>query len=694
MSENFKPYVPSDSSMREFSFKAIFLGIFLTVILGAANTYLGMTAGMTVAATFPAAVIAMAFMRLFKGTILEENMARTTGAVGEALAAGAVFVIPAFVMTGVWSNFKYLETTILMLLGGILGVLFVILLRKTLVEDQTLPYPESKACSEIVKAGQHGATGAGLVFGTMGLAALIELLKNSKGITIIKDVFRGFINLGTSKVSLLNSDSQIIVIKDKIASFTQKGSMVVQSPRSSPAFLGVGYIIGFRLAAITFSGGVFGWLFLMPIALFLMSSNLSFFAENSDWITIASSAYNAAVKPIAVGGMLVGSFYTLFSMRKSLINGLSRGFKDIKKAGASDQKVDRINKDTPFGMVIMSILVLVIAMIIIFQQLIKTPMNPAWGGAIGSAIVMAIAGFIFAAVAGYLVGIIGSSSNPISGLALSTLIISALLMVIIGLRGNAGIAATLAVAAVVACSTAVAGDMMQDWKVGHILGGTPWKMQIGGIIGVIGAALVLVLPIMLLDKVPGDPYAHAIGTENLPAPQAGLMSMMARGIVGGEMAWPLVIAGMFFAVALILLKSPSPMLISVGMYLPFSTTFAIFIGGIVKFFMDKSAEKFGEKKAKEKKLDGKEKTNFIDKIVSKAENHGLLLASGLVAGEALTGILLALLVTVRVDLNELIGNIPSLSDTLLGVILYFVVFIVLIWVLITIPLKKLRKLTS
>jgi len=691
MSNNFKPYVPSNKSMKEISFKAIFLGIILTVILGSANTYLGMTAGMTVAATFPAAVIAMAFMRLFKGNILEENMARTTGAVGEALAAGAVFVIPAFVMSGVWNKFQYLESTVLMLLGGILGVLFVILLRKTLVEDQSLPYPESKACAEIVKAGQHGATGAGLVFGTMGLAALIEFLKNSKGITIIKDVFKGFINLGVSKVSLLDSESKIIAIKDKIATFTQKGSMVVQSPRSSPAFLGVGYIIGFRLAAITFSGGVFGWLFLMPIALFLMSGDLAYFAENSDWVTIANSAYNAAVKPIAVGGMLVGSFYTLFSMRNSLITGLSKGFKDIKKAGASDNKVERINKDAPFGMVIMAILVLVFAMIIVFQQVIKTPANPAWGGAIVSAIVMAIAGFIFAAVAGYLVGIIGSSSNPISGLALSTLLISALLMVIIGLTGNAGIAATLAVAAVVACSTGVAGDMMQDWKVGHILGGTPWRMQIGGIIGVIGAALVLVLPIMLLDKVPGDPTAHAIGTENLPAPQAGLMSMMAKGIVGGEMAWPLVIAGMFFAVALILLSAPSPMLISVGMYLPFSTTFAIFIGGIVKYFMDKRTEKFGAKKAEAKKLEGKEKTNFIDAMVAKAENYGLLLASGLVAGEALTGILLALLVTIKVNLNELIGNVPSISESPLGVILYFVVFIVLIWVLISIPLKKLRK---
>jgi len=691
MKTEFKPYVPAETSMTEFTFRAVLLGVVLAVILGAANTYLGMKAGMTVAATFPAAVIAMAFMRAFKGTILEENIARTTGAVGEALAAGAVFVIPAFIMSGVWTSFDYVQSTLLMLVGGILGVLFVIILRKTMVEDQSLPYPESRACAEIVKAGQSGSTGAGLVFGTMGLAGLIELLKNSKGITIIKDSFTGFLKLGASKISLLDPEAKIIAVKDRVAEFSQEGGMFLRSPKASPAFLGVGYIIGFRLSAVTFSGGVFGWLFLMPIVLFLMSSDLSFFAADSSWIEIAKAAYNATVKPIAVGGMLVGSIYTLFSMRKNLSTGLSRGFNDIKKMGKSDTEVSRIEKDAPFGMVLISIFVLVLAMVIIFQQVIKTPLHPGWGGAATSAIVMAFAGFLFAAVAGYLVGIIGSSSNPISGLALTTLLMAAILMVVIGLKGNAGVAATLAVAAVVACSTGVAGDMMQDWKVGHLLGGTPWKMQIGGIIGVIAAALVLVLPIMLLDNVPGDPTAHAIGGEELPAPQAGLMAMMAKGIVGGEMAWPLVIAGMFFAVALLLIKSPSPMLISVGMYLPFGTTFAIFAGGVIKFFMDKRAENAGENQADKKKLEGDERKAVVKGALEKAENWGLLLASGLVAGEALMGIILAGLVAMQINLNEILHNVPGLSHTVLGVILYFVVFIVLGWIMINVPLRKIKE---
>jgi putative OPT family oligopeptide transporter len=329
----------------------------------------------------------------------------------------------------------------------------------------------------------------------------------------------------------------------------------------------------------------------------------------------------------------------------------------------------------------------------------------SWGGAIGSAVVMAIAGFIFAAVAGYLVGLIGSSSNPISGLALTTLLLAALLMVIVGLKGDTntpigmgGVAATLAVAAVVACVMGVAGDMMQDWKVGHFLGGTPWKMQIGGIIGVVAAALILVFPLILLDKVPGNPGAHAIGfTTELPAPQANLMAMMAKGIIGGEMAWPLVIAGMFFAVGLILIKSPSPMLISVGMYLPFGTTFAIFIGGILKYFVERGTVKTGEKKAVLKNLSGEKKTAFVDEIKSRAENYGILLASGLVAGEALTGILLAGLVALKLNLNELVGNwdkaggISKINESLVGTILYFVVFAVLAYVLISIPLRKIRK---
>jgi putative OPT family oligopeptide transporter len=651
------PYVPVNANLKELTFKAILLGVILSVILGAANAYLGLRAGMTVAATFPAAVIAMAVLRVFKGTILEENMARTTGAVGEALAAGAIFTIPAFILAGVWQDLDYTKSTLLMLVGGILGVLFVIILRKTLIDDETLKFPESLACAEIVKAGQGGQSGAKYVFGSMGIAALIELFKNDAGIKVIQDSISNFFQFNLAKIKLLTSKGE------PIADLSYKGGMFIQSPAASPAFLGVGYIIGYRLAAITFSGGVFGWLFLMPIALFLMYNQLNPLSD-AGWITLARSAYNATVKPIAVGGMLVGAFFTLFRMRKNLIGGIGRGIQDIKSAGQSAATQSRVDKDLPFGMVMISIGILVLCMVVLYQTF-----SHNWGSALLAAVVMAFAGFIFAAVAGYLVGIIGSSSNPISGLTLSTLLIAALLMVLVGMKGDPGVAAVLAVASVVCCVAGVAGDMMQDWKVGYLLGGTPWRMQIGGLIGVVAAALVMVVPIMLLHK------AYGIGSEAIPAPQAGLMAMMSKGIVGGEMAWPLVIAGMFFAAALILINAPSPMLISVGMYLPFNTTFAIFIGGVIKLIVDKMAEK-------RIKQEG-------DKDV--VENTGLLLASGLVAGEALTGILFAALYASDINLRSLLG-FPESFNGLWWLGLF--VFVGLGYLLVKSPLTELARRQS
>ena len=651
--------------MKEFTFKAVLIGLFLAIILGAANVYLGLKAGMTVAATFPAAVIAMAVLRLFKGNILEENIARTTGAVGEALAAGAIFTIPAFVLSGVWDDFDYIKSTLLMLVGGVLGTLFIVVLRKTMVEDETLPFPESKACAEIVKAGQGGQSGAKNVFAALGLAAFLELFKNENGLRLIKDSVSGFVQFGASKMRLLNSDGILLEtvnrFGDKIKSeFAYRGGMLLQSPASSPAFVGVGYIIGHKLAFITFSGGVFGWTFLMPLVLLLMGDQISPFAPDHGWIDVAKAAYSSTVKPVAVGGMLVGAFYTLFKMRKNLINGIARGMQDIKKAGSGKESRSRVDKDIPFGTVLISIGVLIFCMVILYQTF-----SHNWGSALLAALVMGVAGFVFAAVAGYLVGIIGSSSNPISGLTLSTLLIAAVLMVLVGMKGDPGVAAVLAVASVVCCVAGVAGDMIQDLKVGYLLGGTPWRMQLGVIFGVVAASLVLILPIMLLHR------ANGIGSDVLPAPQAGLMAMMSKGIVGGEMAWPLVISGMFFSIALILIGSPSPMLIAVGMYLPFNTTFAIFVGGLFKFIVDKMAEK-------------RIKT---EKDKEQLENTGLLLASGLVAGEALTGILLAALVVSHIDLKKLLGIAESFDGFWwLGVI----VFLILGYILIRIPLKSLK----
>lgn len=648
--QKYRPYIPAEQSMKEISFKAIFLGIIMAIILGAANAYLGLLVGMTVAATFPAAVIAMAVLRPLKGTILEENLARTTGAVGEALAAGAIFTIPAFLMTGVWDKFDLIKSSLLMLVGGILGVFLIILVRRTLVEDAELPFPESVACAEMVKTGQRGGSNAAYMFWAMGLGGLIEFFTSENGIRAIKPYVRTVFDIpGLSRITYLDGDNVEVTKTGTI-----RGRMFIESPAANAAMTGVGYIIGPKLAALTFSGGVLGWLFLMPILLFI-SGDLGRIVTDfqGDWTALAVSAYNAQIKPVAVGAMLVGAFYTLFRMRKSLVTGIGRSISDVRKAQTGDStEIIRTDKDLSFPSIIIAIIALVIPMIILYNVFTQNI-----GSSLISALVMIVMGLLFAAVAGYLVGIIGSSSNPISGLTLTTLLIAALMMVIMGQKGNAGIAAVLGVAAVVCCVAGVAGDMIQDWKVGHILGGTPWRMQIGGIIGVTAAALTLTFTLQLLHNTMG------IGSESLPAPQAGLMATMAKGIVGGEMAWPLVLAGMLLAVVLILIGSPSPMLIAVGMYLPFRATACIFFGGVIKYFLDRSV---GQKSPKAR---GRE-------IV---ENIGLLLASGLIAGQALMGILTAALEGAKVSLPE------SLDNPWLGLIIFFLLGFILIYF----PYKKL-----
>ncbi len=624
----YKPYVPPEKSMKEISFKAVFLGIIMAVVLGAANAYLGLMAGMTVAATFPAAVIAMAVLRPMKGTILEENLARTTGAVGEALAAGAIFTIPAFIMSGVWQDFDIFKSTMLMLVGGILGVLLIILVRRTLVEDAELPFPESVACAAMVKTGQEARSNAGYMFWAMGLGGVIEFFTSENGIQVIKPFVRSVFKIpGLSRITYLNSDNV-----EMYKTPTIEGRLFIESPAANAALTGVGYIIGPKLAALTFSGGVLGWLFLMPILLFISGDLKTMVSRDmGTWSEVAISAYNAQIKPIAVGAMLVGAFYTLFKMRKSLITGISRSVTDVKKAQAEGggSMTSRTDKDLPFSSIMMAIVALIIPMIILYNVFTRS-----FGSAIVSALVMVFMGLLFAAVAGYLVGIIGSSSNPISGLTLTTLLIAALMMLLLGQTGESGVAAVIGVAAVVCCVAGVAGDMIQDWKVGHILGGTPWRMQIGGMIGVIAAALTLTFSLQLLHNSIG------IGSETLPAPQAGLMSTMAVGIVGGEMAWPLVIAGMLLAVVLILIGSPSPMLIAVGMYLPLRSTACIFFGGVLKHILER--------------LTGRKNPNPKGKEI--VENIGLLLASGLIAGQALMGIITAAIKGANIRLPESLSN--------------------------------------
>lgn len=630
----YKPYVPDQTDMKEFTFKAIFLGAVMSIVLGAANAYLGLKAGMTVAATFPAAVAAMAILRFFKGNILEENMARTTAGVGEALAAGAIFTIPAFLIVefdGVklWDSINYYKAVSVTLVGGILGVLLVALIRRTLVNDKDLLFPESVACAEIVKAGQKGATGAAYVFGAMGLAAMVEFFKNERGIQLFTDTARWIQRLVTTKLKVGNA----------VADNTNYDvAYTLQTPNASPAFMGVGYIIGPKLAALNFSGGVLAWWVLVPAFIFFNPQLVAQVGGDPStittdgWWSLSDMVWRRMVRPMAVGTMLVGAFFTLFRMRDALIGGIKRSIADMKAAASGGSTTVRTDQDLNLKKIIIAIAVLFFAMIGVYKLYCGN-----MTASIVAAIVMLGAGVLFSAVAGYLVGIIGSSSNPISGLTLSTLIIAAVLMVLLGISGKEGVAAVLGVAAVICCVAGIAGDMVQDLKVGHLLGGTPRKMELGGLIGVVAAALVIPVVINVLHQ------AYTLGSPALSAPQAGLMATMSKAIVTREMAWPLIVFGMMLGVVLILLGAKSLMIIAVGMYLPFGTTGAIFVGGMIKGIVDLIVEK----------------RKFNDDQKKKVENSGTLLASGLVAGEALIGVIIALVVILR-------DKIPAFNNVVQG----------------------------
>ena len=673
MAKQEKPYVRADSTLPELTVKALALGFVMAVVLGAANAYLGLKAGLTISATFPAAVIAVAAFRLpfFRGSVLEQNIARTTASVGEALVAGAIFTIPAFVMVEVggerlWTTFNYWETSIILLIGGLMGVLFVILLRRTLVVDAELPFPESYACYEIVKAGQKGESGAKYVFGALGVGMLIELAKNSSALALARESFEGFVAFPKSVVH------HFFPSREAMGSITHSGGMALASPAASPALMAVGYIIGPRLAAINFSGGVFAWLVLIPLALFLnpgLAEQLSVAGE-PEWADLSYTVWYNNVRPIAVGAMLVGAIYTMWGLRGSLaraLRGAMGGRAQAADGTAAGVAESRLEQDLSLRGTLIAALVLVVPMTALYYYFTSN-----WIGALVAAVVMTITGFLFSAVGGWLVGLVGGSNQPISGLTLSTLIIAALLMVAVGVTGLPGIGAVLGVAAVVCCASAMAGDMIQDLKVGQLIGGTPRKMEIAELIGTIAVSFVLVFPIMILHEGNLATGGIGIGDTALPAPQAGLMAQLATGIVGGEMPWGLILIGVGMAIGLILIKAPAPMLIAVGMYLPLETSFAIFIGGVIKAIADKWFKP---------RLDEAGQGRF--------ENAGILLASGLIAGEALTGVLIAVLVLAGLaPLSQWIfadgAGVPA--DGSLGVWLGLAIFAVVAWVLLRLPM--------
>jgi putative OPT family oligopeptide transporter len=613
------PFVPESMEMREFTLRAVLLGLFMTIVLGAANAYLGLRAGITIAATYPAAVIAMAAMRAWKGSLLEENIARTAGSIGESVAAGAIFTIPAFLIAKAWPSFRpadaYWKSTALMTVGSVLGVLFVSLVRRVMVEDPELPFPESVAAAAIHKAGQRGAQAAKYLFWNIGVGGVVFMLGRFGLFAADKDFFFGVGSLGRSQVRLGSAGSTHIV--------PAGGTTMVSAPSVSPAYLGVGYIIGIRLASIQFSGGVLAWGLMVPLLMFFLGPQLKQYlpADTPDnWAALAAAVWRFIVRPIAVGGMLVGAAYTLFRMRESLTAGLGRAFSDLRQTAEEQAKLSRteryMSSKAVFGL---------IALMFVLMCFLYIHISGLVWPAVLAAVVMLIVGFFFATVSGSLVGMIGSSNNPISGLTLSTLIIAALLMVSLGVSGISGVAAVLGVAAVVCVSAAVAGELLQDFKVGYILGGTPRTIQLVELIAVVVASLVMYFPLMLLHEANIKAGGIGFGDRQLSAPQAGLMATLALGIVGHDMPWPLVVVGIFMGIGMIMLQVKSPMLVAVGMYLPFETTFAIFLGGVFRALGDWLAKRRGYNEAQ----------------LARVENAGVLTASGLIAGEAILGLLWA-----------------------------------------------------
>ncbi len=665
MSENkFTPYVPEITSMREFTARALILGIIMSVVLGAANAYLGLKAGMTIAATYPAAVIGMAVLRMMRGSILEENFARTVGSIGESVAAGAIFTIPAFVILHIWSfnTFKdYIVATALMIVGGILGIFFVTMLRRVMVEDRDLPFPESVAASEIHKAGQKGADAAVQLFRAMGIGALVKLLAD---LNLFKASNDFFVHVGQMGQSLVRLGFK----KDAYAIEKLGGVSTISAPAVSPAYMGVGYIIGPELASLNFAGGLLAWGLFVPLLIFFIGpSMMETFAASmglaagtdAAWGALADHLWKFIVRPIAVGGMLVGACYTLWKMRANLGAGLKRSVSDLKKSAEAHEATSRTDRDINFKTVLLGIAVTFVLMVLLYFYFSGTI-----GGAVMAALVMLVTGFFFAAVSGNLVGMIGSSNNPISGLTLATLIVAALTMVIIGVSGVQGIAAVLGVASVVCVSSAVAGEMLQDLKVGHILGGTPWKMQVGDLIGVVIAGAVMFFPLYVLHFSNIKQGGIGFGDRALAAPQAGLMATLSQGIVGGEMAWPLVLVGIVMGLSLILVKVKSPMLFAVGMYLPLETTFAIFVGGVIRGVVNAIAKR----------------RQYNAGQSARVENAGVLAASGLIAGEALMGLFVAAIFFFR-------EKFWTVTDHPFGVL--SVIFVALLAAyLILIPLRK------
>lgn len=634
MSDNneFKPFIPAEKNVPEFTGTSIILGIVLAVLFGGANAYLGLRVGMTVSASIPAAVISMGVIRVIlrKDSVLENNMVQTIGSAGESVAAGAIFTMPAlFLWAAEWGTEmpSLVEIAIIAAIGGCLGVLFMVPLRKALIvqEHGTLPYPEGQACAEVLLAGEEGGAKAGTVFKGLGIASAYKFI--------------------TDGLKLFPSE-----VHWEIPKYAGSGIGV----DVLPALLGVGYICGTKISSYLFAGGILGWFVLMPMMVIFGGNMVLFPADvtiNELYAKGGSFAlWGSFTRYIGAGAVAAGGVISLIKSLPLIVRTFRDAIKGYGKGGQNSGL--RTDKDLPMGVILISILVLTL----IIWLIPIVPVN------LFSAFLIIVFGFFFATVSSRMVGLIGSSNNPVSGMTIATLLVATFILKATGQTGQGGMTAAIAIGSVICIIAAISGDTSQDLKTGYIVGATPMKQQIGEIIGVIASAVAIGAILYLLN------VAWGYGTTELPAPQATLMKMIVEGVMGGNLPWGLVFIGVFIGIVVEVLGIPV-LPFAVGLYLPIHLSTPMMFGGIVRWFLEKR-----------KNMTEKKKKDMIE--------NGVLYCSGLIAGEGLVGILLAVFAVIPLksgNLGEFFGNI---GNGVLGNVGGLICFLLLILTLLKVTLWR------
>lgn len=614
--KDFKPYIPADKVVPEFTVTALLIGILLAIVFGAANAYLGLLVGMTVSASIPAAVISMGIIRVIlrKDSILENNMVQTIGSAGESVAAGAIFTLPALFLWAEEGKIDFpsiLTIFLIALFGGVLGVCFMVPLRQALIVEEhgTLPFPEGTACAEVLLAGEEGGSKAGTVFAGLGIAAVYKFLAD--GTQLFKS------EIGHAFESYKGSQVGIQVL---------------------PALAGVGYICGPKISSYMFAGGTLSWFVLMPmIALFGADATIFPASKTvTELLTMEgggpSALWSNYIKYIGAGAVATGGIISLIKSLPLIIRTFKQAIDSMKNKNAAHKGL-RTEQDLPIPVLIA--VALVIAVLI---WLIPTfPVN------LIGALIIVVFGFFFATVSSRMVGLIGSSNNPVSGMTIATLLFATVILKATGTTGITGMVGAISIGGIICIVAAIAGDASQDLKTGFIVGATPKKQQLGEIIGVVASAAAIGFVLDLLNE------AWGYGTEKIPAAQATMMKMLVEGIMNGELPWALIFIGVFIAIVVEILHMPV-MPFAVGMYLPFSLSAGIMAGGVVRILVEKRKGTEKEKKAR--------------------TDRGLLFTSGMIAGEGIVGILLAVFAVFKIDSKIVLPfQLPQIGSLILFIAL-------------------------